>query len=194
MGSVNILLDTQYGNVLALKLALFLAMLAFGALNFLSTKAQLCQLTNIGDPGDKISQRAFKRIGAESLLGLIIFSVTGLLTVLPPGVHALHQAAAAKMAANAASDAAPASKLEPAEGASVKILSPAPQQVFAGDKVPLKFTLTKGKRGAHVHAYIDGELMGMFESKTRDVEWHRAGSAYIGAACRRRRSSNGTGC
>ena len=31
--------------------------------------------------------------------------------------------------------------------------------------MPLKFTLTKGKRGEHVHAYIDGELMGMFESK-----------------------------
>jgi hypothetical protein len=44
-------------------------------------------------------------------------------------------------------------------------LSPAPEQVFAGDKVPLKFTLTKGKRGQHVHAYVDGELMGMFESK-----------------------------
>jgi len=24
--------------------------------------------------------------------------------------------------------------------------------------------MTKGKRGQHVHAYIDGELMGMFES------------------------------
>ena len=165
VGSVDILLNTEYGNVLALKLALFLAMLAFGALNFLSTKAQLCQLTNIGNPKDKISQRALKRIGAESLVGLIIFSVTGLLTVLPPGVHALHQAAAAKMAANAASGAVPASKLEPAQGANVKILSPSPQQAFVGEKVPLKFTLTKGKRGAHVHAYVDGELMGMFESR-----------------------------
>ncbi len=53
----------------------------------------------------------------------------------------------------------------PAEGARVKILSPAAQQIFTGDKVPLKFTLTKGKRGAHVHAYVDGELLGMFESQ-----------------------------
>ena len=69
------------------------------------------------------------------------------------------------MAANAASGAVPASKLEPAQGANVKILSPSPQQAFVGEKVPLKFTLTKGKRGAHVHAYVDGELMGMFESR-----------------------------
>ena len=42
---------------------------------------------------------------------------------------------------------------------------PSPQQTFIGDKVPLKFTFTKAKRGQHVHAYVDGELMGMFESK-----------------------------
>jgi len=164
VGSLNILLNTQYGNVLALKLALFLAMFAFGTLNFLSTKQQLSRWANTNDAAHQVGQRAFKRIGAESLLGLSILSVTGLLTVLPPGVHALHQAAA-KRAASAASSAEPAAKLDPPEGARVKILSPAPEQVFAGDKVPLKFALTKGKRGQHVHAYVDGELMGMFESK-----------------------------
>jgi len=164
VGSLNILLNTQYGNVLALKLALFLAMFAFGTLNFLSTKQQLSRWANTNDAAHQVGQRAFKRIGAESLLGLSILSVTGLLTVLPPGVHALHQAAA-KRAASAASSAVPATKLDPPEGARVKILSPAPEQVFAGDKVPLKFALTKGKRGQHVHAYVDGELMGMFESR-----------------------------
>jgi len=164
VGSLNILLNTQYGNVLALKLALFLAMFAFGTLNFLSTKQQLSRWANTNDAAHQVGQRAFKRIGAESLLGLSILSVTGLLTVLPPGVHALHQAAA-KRAASAASSTAPAAKLEAPEGARVKILSPTPEQVFAGDKVPLKFALTKGKRGQHVHAYVDGELMGMFESR-----------------------------
>jgi hypothetical protein len=56
-------------------------------------------------------------------------------------------------------------RLAPAVGASVKILSPAAEQVFAGDQVPVKFNLTRGERGHHVHAYVDGELMGMFESK-----------------------------
>jgi hypothetical protein len=55
------------------------------------------------------------------------------------------------------------SALRPAEGASVKIVSPKAGQVISGDKVPLEFKLTKGKRGAHVHAYVDGAMMGMFE-------------------------------
>ena len=54
--------------------------------------------------------------------------------------------------------------LAPAEGAAVKILRPGKDQVFTGDQIPLQFELVKGKRGRHVHAYVNGELMGMFES------------------------------
>jgi hypothetical protein len=57
-----------------------------------------------------------------------------------------------------------AAPLQPAEGASVKILAPTKGQIFKGDKVEIHYQLTKGKRGHHVHAYVDGELMGMFES------------------------------
>jgi Penicillin-Binding Protein C-terminus Family len=59
----------------------------------------------------------------------------------------------------------PVSTLRPAEGAKVKIVSPRDGQVMNGDRVRLEFTLTKGKRGEHVHAYVDGEMMGMFESE-----------------------------
>jgi hypothetical protein len=59
----------------------------------------------------------------------------------------------------------PKSALKPAQGASVKIISPKPGQVFKGDSVPLEFKMTKGKVGEHVHAYVDGEMMGMFESE-----------------------------
>ena len=55
--------------------------------------------------------------------------------------------------------------LKPAEGAKIKILSPTKDQSFKGDKVPIQYKLTKGKRGHHAHAYVDGELMGMFESE-----------------------------
>jgi len=55
--------------------------------------------------------------------------------------------------------------LQPAEGASVKIVTPKNGQEFKGDQVPLEFKLKKGKRGNHVHAYVDGELMGMFSSE-----------------------------
>ena len=58
----------------------------------------------------------------------------------------------------------PQSSLRPAEGASVKIVSPKNGQVINGDTVPLEFKMTKGKRGEHVHAYVDGEMMGMFKS------------------------------
>jgi hypothetical protein len=55
--------------------------------------------------------------------------------------------------------------LKPADGAKIKILAPTKDQIFKGDKVPVQFQLTKGKRGHHAHAYVDGELMGMFESE-----------------------------
>jgi len=57
------------------------------------------------------------------------------------------------------------SNLKSAEGASVKILSPKEGQLFKGDQVPIHFKLVRGKRGEHVHAYVNGELMGMFKSE-----------------------------
>jgi hypothetical protein len=53
--------------------------------------------------------------------------------------------------------------LKPPEGASVKILAPRPKQVVAGDGVLLKYSLVKGRRGHHVHVYVDGKLVGMFK-------------------------------
>ncbi len=66
--------------------------------------------------------------------------------------------------------------LKPAEGASVKILVPKPGQVFKGDEIPLQFKLVKGKQGHHVHAYVDGELMGMFESDKGTLTGVRPGT------------------
>jgi hypothetical protein len=67
--------------------------------------------------------------------------------------------------ANPLPKASTKSALRPAEGARVKIMSPKAGQVLTGDKVPLEFKLTKGKRGEHVHAYVDGEMMGMFNNE-----------------------------
>jgi hypothetical protein len=55
--------------------------------------------------------------------------------------------------------------LKPAEGASIKIVAPKQDQLLKGDRIPVEFKLIKGKRGHHTHAYVDGELMGMFESE-----------------------------
>ena len=163
VGSLDVLKSTDYGNVLMLKLALFIVMLALGALNFFSTKPRLAKSAEANSGQHSDSRQALRRIGAESFIGLVIFAVTGWLTVLPPGVHAVHQAALTHPVTGAT--ASDQTALQPAQGASIKILSPAADQVFTSDQVPLKFQLIKGKRGHHVHAYVDGQLMGMFESE-----------------------------
>jgi hypothetical protein len=57
-----------------------------------------------------------------------------------------------------------ATALAAAEGAQVRILTPTKDQVFTGDEIPVHFELTKGKRGEHVHAYVNGEMAGMFKT------------------------------
>jgi hypothetical protein len=69
----------------------------------------------------------------------------------------------------------PSGKLLPADGANVKILSPTKDQIFRKDQIPLEFKLVKGKRGHHVHAYVNGELMGMFNSQTGTLTGIRPG-------------------
>ena len=68
------------------------------------------------------------------------------------------------------------SSLKPAQGASVKILSPTKGQTFNGDQVPIEFKLVKGKTGHHVHAYVDNELMGMFEGDKGTLNGIKPGS------------------
>jgi hypothetical protein len=66
--------------------------------------------------------------------------------------------------------------LKPAQGASVKILSPTKGQTFSGDQVSIEFKLVKGKTGHHVHAYVDNELMGMFEGEKGTLNGIKPGS------------------
>jgi putative copper export protein len=166
LGTLAALRHTDYGNTLLLKLTLFGAMLSAGAINFLSTRRLLAHaaVERLNDSG--VRGIAARRIGIESIFALLIFSATGLLTVLPPGVHAVHQQSSALPPPQTKSEIANVKRYLPAEGASVKIIEPKIGQVFASDQVPLKFTLTGAPRGHHVHAYVDGELMGMFQSKT----------------------------
>jgi hypothetical protein len=68
------------------------------------------------------------------------------------------------------------SPLKPAQGASVQILAPTKGQTFKGDQVPIQFKLVKGKDGHHVHAYVDNELMGMFEGEKGTLNGIKPGS------------------
>jgi hypothetical protein len=76
---------------------------------------------------------------------------------------------------NRSDRASKSGKLLPADGASVKILSPTKDQVFQKDRIPLEFKLVKGKRGHHVHAYVNGELLGMFNSQRGTLTGIRPG-------------------
>jgi hypothetical protein len=92
--------------------------------------------------------------------------VTALTISLPWGALAQHDHSKPKETPAKPSSAKTAPPvLKPAEGARITILSPTKGQVIKGDKVPIEFKLTKGKRGHHAHAYVDGQLMGMFESE-----------------------------
>jgi hypothetical protein len=80
------------------------------------------------------------------------------------------------MPANKPQNTPAKSPLKPAEGASVKILTPTKGQTFKGDQVPIQFKLVKGKAGHHVHAYVDNELMGMFEGEKGTLNGVKPGS------------------
>ena len=109
---------------------------------------------------------------AAILLGAIIL----LLPTGRKGVSAAQSAHHDKHGHTQRSDPVTSSgKLLPAEGAAVKILSPKKEQIFTSDRIPLEFSLVKGKRGEHVHAYVNGELMGMFNSQTGTLTGIRPG-------------------
>lgn len=147
--SWNALFETAYGRVLLLKLALFAAMLALGALNRFTTKPALLQ----APAAEALPPRAVAKIAGEAVLAVVVFAVTGFLTVLPPGAHSRHQLTAGPIATG------------PARGAAIKILAPREGEAVRGDEVPIAFRISGGESGSHAHAYIDGELMGMFESQ-----------------------------
>ncbi len=94
-----------------------------------------------------------------------IILTAALIIALPFSAAAQHDhGKSTAPAAKAATEKKAPPALKPAEGASIKILAPTKDQILKGDKVGIHYQLTKGKHGHHAHAYVDGELMGMFES------------------------------
>jgi len=113
-----------------------------------------------------------KVIGSAALLILMILAATNLTLAQ----HS-HDSVKGKDAPIKQPQKTPAkSSFKPAEGASVKILSPTKGQTFKGDQVPIQFKLVKGKSGHHVHAYVDNELMGMFEGEKGTLNGIKPGS------------------
>jgi putative copper export protein len=171
---LDILFETPYGQILTVKVLIFLCMATIGAVNLFSTKPKLLAAARTANLSNWLQRKTLRRIGSEAIIGLAIFSLTAILTLLPPGIHSLHQSnPTASTSLQAYPERLniitwlgyrlmPASKLQPAEGAKIKILSPREGEVFSSDEIPLRYEFAKGKRGNHLHAYIDGRLMGMF--------------------------------
>jgi putative copper resistance protein D len=168
VGSLAALLHTEYGQTLLVKLVLVLLLLVLGAFNRYVICPRFSRQS--GGPSPVLPTEAprtlFKTVSFEIALGLAVIVCVAILLQLPPARNqweSEYEASGHPMSHMDHGEAEP-SELLPAEGASVKILSPREGQTFAGDEVPVQFDLVEGKRGEHlhIHVYVDGELMGMF--------------------------------
>jgi copper resistance protein D len=88
VGSVNGLIVTQYGRLLMLKIALFVVMVAFAAVNRLWLTPRLALSS-----GSAAQLEALRRLTRNSVieivLALMIFAIVGMLGTLHPAIHAL---------------------------------------------------------------------------------------------------------
>jgi putative copper resistance protein D len=85
-GSVAALVETDYGQLLLVKVALFLVMLSFGAINRLWLTPRLADVPKAA--GAPPAMRQIERNSLiEAGLGAIIILIVGLLGTLPPGLQ-----------------------------------------------------------------------------------------------------------
>jgi putative copper resistance protein D len=89
-GSVPALLHTDYGRLLLIKIALFLAMVAIAAVNRFRLTPQLLQQASIAASRDAL--RKLRRNAAiEALAGAAVIAIVAALGTMPPAIHAAHQ-------------------------------------------------------------------------------------------------------
>jgi putative copper resistance protein D len=89
-GSVPALLHTDYGRLLLIKIALFLAMLAIAAVNRFRLTPRLLQQASIAASRDAL-RRLRRNAAIEVLAGAIIIAIVAALGTMPPAIHAAHQ-------------------------------------------------------------------------------------------------------
>ncbi len=173
VGNLAALLQTLYGQILLAKLAIVFLLLGLGVINRYYILPKLSQpgaarsAPLAGDPLGKL----LNTVSLEMGLGLAIIACVALLMQLPPARSqwaTVYEVSSQPMNHMGHGETQP-SKLQPAEGASVKILSPKEGQVFKSDEIPMRYKFAKGKIGSHLHAYVDGELMGMFSDPERGI-------------------------
>jgi putative copper resistance protein D len=85
-GSVPALVDTDYGRLLLVKVALFLVMLSFGAINRLRLTPHLAHAASASAAANALRQIERNSL-IEAGLAAIIIAIVGLLGTLPPGLE-----------------------------------------------------------------------------------------------------------
>jgi putative copper resistance protein D len=89
-GSVPALLHTDYGRLLLIKIALFLAMVAIATVNRFRLTPRLLQQNNI--TASRGALRRLRRNAAiEVLAGAMVIAIVAALGTMPPAIHAAHQ-------------------------------------------------------------------------------------------------------
>jgi putative copper resistance protein D len=88
VGSFNALLVSDYGQVLTLKICLFVFMLAFAAVNRFLLTSRLA-LTAASEPQLNSLRQLARNSGIEIALGLTIYGIVGVLGTLHPAIHLL---------------------------------------------------------------------------------------------------------
>ena len=106
VGSFATLMNTDSGNVLIVKLALFAIMLGLAALNAFSTRPALQRATPEDQQRQAKLDTAIKRIAWESMFGLAIFVTTGFLNRAAPRCPRIACGSAATASAGKNPDAA----------------------------------------------------------------------------------------
>jgi putative copper resistance protein D len=100
VGSVSALTESNYGHLLLIKLALFLAMVGIAAFNWSQLTPRLVQNADTG--AARKARRALCRNAAiEASLGAVIIAIVAVLGTLPPASHAHHEAPSGGIPADA---------------------------------------------------------------------------------------------
>jgi uncharacterized membrane protein len=89
-GSVPALLHTDYGRLLLIKIALFLAMVAIAAVNRFRLTPQLLQQASIAASRNAL-RRLRRNAVIEALAGATVIAIVAALGTMPPAIHAAHQ-------------------------------------------------------------------------------------------------------
>ena len=89
-GSLPALDGTDYGRLLLIKIALFLAMVAIAAVNRFRLTPQLLQHASIAASRDALRQLR-RNAAIETLAGVIVIAIVAALGTMPPAIHAAHQ-------------------------------------------------------------------------------------------------------